>query len=510
MSNSIISKHDKILDFLIKLRKKDDSLYFVPRKIDNKERLSNGFWFIGNERYLQVSFWNGTDWKEKIHNIAFVVLADGSSYIEFSAQDSKQKADFLLKLSNKIGGFQKTKNKNKWYKHYSSNKFRSHLQDFLENEKLVIDDFIRKHKPDGITMLDKSFDDKYVGRVLNLRDKLNVYGLKNKVVKICWNTEEWKYPSGLKGKSQDKSSFEAQNGYGHEEWLLNKTRVIDGYHYSFAEPLRVESGKHIGKTYNVSLYTVDSKKRRFHVGDIKDVECISIGDAKKAFDIYKANGWIDEMVDDIRRVGANPTVFLDNPPDAIFNIKFRFKNAKILDELEKISSDDINISTTRFKLLPKKTDFIIEEVPEDESEGTRRSEAKRKVVFKKEVEYDPLHSIMQNALADLLRRDYRKEYKFVGIEKSRVDVKAKTHDDKFHYFEVKTNAPKMCIRLALGQVMEYAYWAESDRAEKLIIVGDSEPSAEAKNYLKHIRSKFSIPVYYRWFDLEKKTLSIDY
>ena len=209
------------------------------------------------------------------------------------------------------------------------------------------------------------------------------------------------------------------------------------------------------------------------------------------------------MTNDIKRAGAEPSVFLKNLPDFIFNVKFQFKDVNVLDELEEISKNDINITINRLRLLSKKTNFDIEMIPDDESEGTLRNEAKRKVVFKKDVEYDPLHSLMQNAIYKLLRANYKKEYKCVRIEHGRVDIKAKTHDGKFHYFEIKTDVPKLCIRAALGQIMEYAYWADCERAKKLIIVGDTEPDAEAKKYLQHIRNKFSIPVYYRCFNHEK-------
>ena len=94
--------HEKILDHLIRLQKTDTELFFVPRKINNQQRLDKGYWFIGNEYYLHLSFWNGMDWKEKIHNIGFVVLNNGNSYIEISAQDFQTKAQFLQKIVTKM------------------------------------------------------------------------------------------------------------------------------------------------------------------------------------------------------------------------------------------------------------------------------------------------------------------------------------------------------------------------------------------------------------------------
>src|SRR5436305_2373479 len=109
----IATIHEKVLDHFLKLREKNPSFYFVPRKINNKRRLDEGYWFIGNEYYVHISFWNGMDWKEKIHNIGFVIHSDKSSKIELSAQDSDEKAEFLEKVVRRFKGFYKDESKNK-------------------------------------------------------------------------------------------------------------------------------------------------------------------------------------------------------------------------------------------------------------------------------------------------------------------------------------------------------------------------------------------------------------
>ena len=335
--------------------------------------------------------------------------------------------------------------------------------------------------------------------------------VENKIARVCWNTEGWKIPSGPLGKSSDPNSYEAIYGYGHEEWLFDRSRIINGFHYAFLEPLNVESGKHFGKIYNISLFTINDSKKKLCVGDIRNAICISKEEAENAYRIYEKNGWIKEMTNDIRRVGIDPAVFLENIPKYIFNIKFRFEDVKELDELEEISKEDVNITTNRFKLLSKKNDFLINEVVmDDESEGEFRNEATRKVVIKKEIEYNPYHSKMQNALKRLLQRSYKDEYDKVCIEKGRIDIKALTKSKKWHYFEIKTDTPKMCIRSALGQIMEYAYWPDLEKAEKLIIVGHSSLDDNAACYMRYIRDKFRIPVYYRSLDIDKKILSKDY
>ena len=336
--------------------------------------------------------------------------------------------------------------------------------------------------------------------------------MENKIAKICWNSEGWKFPSGSQGKSALADSFEARTGYGHEEWLFDKSRIINGYHYAFLQPLNLKTDRHVGKTYNIFLYTI-TNGTKYYVGVITNADCISGEESKEIYKIYKQNSWLKEMIEEIRRAGAIPKDFKDMPTDIFFNLKFKFENVNPAVELEEISEKNINITTTRYKLLPKSNDFkFVAEPPrgEDENEGKFKNTNLRHRILKRESFYDPHHDKLQNAIWELLRNEYKNEYKTVIIEKDRVDIKARTHSDKWHYFEIKTDNPKLSIRNALGQILEYSYWPDAERADKLIIVSDSEPDSAVKKYLAHIRRKFNIPVYYRFFNFQSNVLSDDF
>ena len=334
--------------------------------------------------------------------------------------------------------------------------------------------------------------------------------VENKISKICWNSEGWKFPSGSKGKSAASNTFEAKSGYGHEEWLFDKSRIIDGYHYAFLQPLNLKSDKHVGKTYSISLYTITNGVKYF-VGEIKNVECISKKKSKEIYKIYRQNGWLKEMSQEVDRAGADPKPFLDTQPEIFFNIKFEFEDVIRPDELEEIGDKDINITTTRYKLLPKRNALkIATEISEDENKGKFKNTNRRNRTYKVDSSFDPYHDKLQNALCALLRNNYKHEYKTVAIEKDRVDIKAKTLSDKWHYFEIKTDSPKLSIRSAFGQILEYSYWPDLERAEKLIVVSDNASDSDTKKYLTHIRNKFKLPIFYRFFNMEKNVLSEDF
>lgn len=514
--STIATIHEKVLDYFIKLRKSNPTFYFVPRKINNKGRLDEGYWFIGNEYYVHISFWNGMDWKEKIHNIGFVIHGDRTCKIELSAQDSDDKADFLEKVAFSLKGFTKDPSKNKWYKEMDGTDYLSVLAEFINHDKPIIDRLVVRESPPGISKLDKAFDDYYVTKIVDRRNDQIEFGIVNKITRVTWNTENWQRPSGSAGKSLYSGAYEANSGYGHEEWIFDKTTIVDGYHYSFLQSLNLRSARHIGNVYNISLFTVNNLGKKYEVGTIQEVECISKELSANIYKIYEKRRWLKRMEDDLLNVNADVIKFRQTTADQFFNIRFQFRNAMINDELLEISEDDVNITTNHFKLLPKKTTAInfnsieIDSVTDlDEDSGNLKNTSKRKKTFNTECEYDPYHDMIQNQLFNLLSNGLE-GYKNVKIEKGRVDIKAQTPAGNWHYFEIKTDSPKLSIRKALGQVMEYAFFPSYERAERLIIIADEKPNDEAIEYLQFIREKFRLPVYYRAFNIELEELSKEF
>lgn len=510
--NDILRIHEKVLDYLLNKRKKNSDLFFATRKINKGGRLDKGYWFLGNDNYVNISFWEGIDWKEKINNIGFVIDKEGYSSIELSAQDSPRKVRFLENVAKSFDGFYKHKSKNKWFKENTDRNYIKNLEYFIANEKPIIDKLIDRENPYGIKKIDTSYFTDYSHEIIQRRKKQIEVGNYNKVVRLCWNEEGWKFPSGSKGKSNFKDSYEYIYGFGHEEWLFDKSKLVDDYHYAFLQPLNVKSEIHVNKIYNLNLFSINNLNKKYFVGEIENVECISKEESERVFKIYKENGWIYEMKNQVEKVNGIWGSDISSYPELFFNVRFKFENVKKCYLREEISDGDINITTNHYKLLPKKDNFKIELLSEndddDESEGNKKNTDHRKKVYKVETSYDPYHDKIQNALFDFLNE--KSDYKKVKIEKDRVDIKAKTSDNKWHYFEIKTDCPKLSIRKAIGQIMEYAYYPNLIKAEKLIIVADENPDIDTINYLNFIREKFKVPITYRSFDLEKNILSEDF
>ncbi|WP_276974953.1 hypothetical protein [Flavobacterium filum] len=321
--------------------------------------------------------------------------------------------------------------------------------------------------------------------------------LQEKISKICWNDFHWAKPSGTNGKSPSANSYENARGFGHEEWLLDKSKVIDGYHYGFLQPLNLKTDRHVGKSYKIWLYSIRADEKVL-IGCIEKAICISKEESKEVYKEYTKKGWIKEMISDLEDAGINSTAFKETDPLIFVNVKFAIKDIKRSDEYHIIEKNDKNITTTRYKLLDKVADFKFVKPKHKGTEGFRRKKVEETFV-------DPYHNKIQNKLSQLLRATG--EYRNIQVEKNSIDIQATSKNNELHYFEIKTNTPKNNIRQAIGQLLEYAFYPTENKAKKLIIVGDEEPSKEVNNYMLHIRTKTKLQIYYRWVDMEKNTLS---
>ena len=57
-----------------------------------------------------------------------------------------------------------------------------------------------------------------------------------KLCRICWNTEQWRRPSGT-AAAIETGSYVHEHGFGHEEWLFNFEWMIDGHRFAFLQPI---------------------------------------------------------------------------------------------------------------------------------------------------------------------------------------------------------------------------------------------------------------------------------
>lgn len=109
-----------------------------------------------------------------------------------------------------------------------------------------------------------------------------------------------------------------------------------------------------------------------------------------------------------------------------------------------------------------------------------------------------LHDELKEKLYQQLTQKYGTDN--VGTEVSighkKIDLVVK-NQDSYDLYEIKTNQEvRICIREAMGQIIDYAFFECKDKVGKMTIVGPTQISLEASEYLKNIRNKHNLPIYY--------------
>lgn len=165
--------HEEVYQYLKAKHKINPDFIFIPRKINNKDRFKKGFWFIGDDYYLQLSFWNGSDTLRRIHNIGFSIKHNGESIIDLSAKIQPSLVPFFTEVMNNIGGFKEWGGSSvrRWYKQNITRNYLQELDFFINNYKEIIDNLVRSIQPNGITFLPYNKFENYIKNIEGYRNE---------------------------------------------------------------------------------------------------------------------------------------------------------------------------------------------------------------------------------------------------------------------------------------------------------------------------------------------------
>lgn len=113
------------------------------------------------------------------------------------------------------------------------------------------------------------------------------------------------------------------------------------------------------------------------------------------------------------------------------------------------------------------------------------------------------HNWLQTQIHDALCVGYGDD--FVGTEQRSIsngEIDFVIEKDGLRVFaELKTSARVItCIRDALGQLLEYAFYGMPEAPSELWVIGTGRCSTAETSYLEHLRKRLGIRLFYRRFD----------
>jgi hypothetical protein len=111
------------------------------------------------------------------------------------------------------------------------------------------------------------------------------------------------------------------------------------------------------------------------------------------------------------------------------------------------------------------------------------------------------HNRLQNALERQLKKQYgaNNVHREVpcGLGNNSIDL-AVRRSEGYWFYDIKTfPSPRACIREAIGQLLEYAFWPGCQEACRLIVVGESAPDDDVQEYCRRLKKRFSLPIEYQ-------------
>ncbi|WP_452226426.1 hypothetical protein [Lacinutrix cladophorae] len=413
----------------------------------------------------------------------------------------------------------------------SFRRLRDEYDGFYSNRKGYPDVINRSSRVEYKLQFDSLDKDTYLNKIkslikIDLGHKTN----EKRISRLAFNSNGWIMPSGSYGKSNHKESHEANYGYGHEEWLFDTSKLIDGYHYGFLEPIRKHQDTYADKAYNVWLYTIDGvSKSRYWVGEILNIEVINQKQADSIKSTYKKNGWLKEMEEQIVQSGGNNKGFSDWKGVDLFNMRFKPKNLTVNDPYYELPSNHPIIGLSRYNFSHFKDEFsIVTEnkhkehfsfISDEDNNDPENFEGIKKGKHKREpktIEISYLHEAISRKLTKVLKEKYgssrvKAEHQS-GVGTNRIDIVVNSEKEGLIFYEIKTyNSVKSSIREAIGQLLEYSFWPNVENAKQLIILTQEHNNIEdVKSYFNHLRKKLGIPIYYQSFDIETNKLSKKY
>lgn len=140
--------HNEILNHLL-----EKGIHFKPRKINRGKRLEQGYWFLGNENYLNIGFWSGKDWYRKINNIGFAIDFNKRKdvFLCLSARQDDEVSKHLENIAQIVGAHKVENSIDLWTKIYSTGKsnideYKNKLDEFINNDRVLIDKYITENE----------------------------------------------------------------------------------------------------------------------------------------------------------------------------------------------------------------------------------------------------------------------------------------------------------------------------------------------------------------------------
>jgi hypothetical protein len=331
--------------------------------------------------------------------------------------------------------------------------------------------------------------------------------MKNILVRICFNSKNWRQPTGEMHKKE--SSYVGKHGFGHEDWNFNTAQEVDGnvYGYTYFEPSKHTIRAHNGK-FNLDFYTIDPQsKQRLWVGSYRDAWFLDARGRANVKGLFTKRGIIEARIEELAALDGAP--FRDS--DKIrktyrkhfyLNARVKAENVKILDPPIILTRTFLGKSPTRLRRYragvyldaPLSTTRALQPGKPTSLQDLSEKSLKRVLTAQEKVVrryHNRLSNHFKDWLAEIKAQDVVRERQGVDVF-FRLGLVSYLAELKVCYGRRSTHA----IREGVGQILEYNFYPGRKSADKLLIVLDQEPSFTDISYIERLQTY--LPIFLLW------------
>lgn len=323
------------------------------------------------------------------------------------------------------------------------------------------------------------------------------------LTRLCWNDNGWTRPSGVASRAEGPirgsgPTFVSEHKYGHEEWLFRpEYRLSDAggiWQYGFVQQALEPSEERRGTYAHAVLYTIRPDGARFYLGCIRELQILTDTESESALAAFRQRGWLAQMEQDLRVMGLSTKVLVHPGAREIANVRFRPEHIEMLGAPIRAPEGDVTRSPghNRYQF------YTLAALPSalagssaDPALATGRYRYRTSPV----VTADHRHNRIQLVLAELIRSKYGAHT--VSLEVEGVDIRLRIHGAET-LIEVKSDGDaRLAIRAALGQLLEYALFAQAPAPmPSLVVAAPGALDSTGQEYLVELRERFALPISY--------------
>ena len=241
----------EIFDFLSQKLKTKNSYKFWLRRRNTNERLDNGFWFNGTDKYIHIGISKVGSGNLSTQSIGFLIHDINTENITcgieilFRGEKRQNHIDCYSKIADELGGFNKPRS-DQFFKAYSGDIWTS-LDDFFLVQYPRIMKIINECGLSNELEIEEEDFEKSLNKVLQKQKELESKDKpKFLIANITWNSKDWKEVS------EDASGHAWVGGANipHESWNFdlendrNPADKVVGF-AKFTHPPKVEGNNNL-------------------------------------------------------------------------------------------------------------------------------------------------------------------------------------------------------------------------------------------------------------------------